>query len=110
MPLFGKKEYVQALAEVLGDGREAMNQEMKKLKYRGEYRGAEPSAEVRVRVQPLNEPPFEAMMKFGLGLSFLIKTGVRVQVKYEAGKKDHVTLDDENQAIIGRNPQLIKKA
>ncbi len=63
-----------------------------------------------MRVQPLNEPPFEAMMKFGLGLSFLMKTGVRVQVKYEAGKKDHVILDDQNQAILDRNPQLIKKA
>ncbi len=110
MPLFGKKEYVQALAEVLGDGRAVMNDEMKKLKYRGEYRGAEPVMEVLVRVQPANEPPFEAMMKFGLGLSFLLKTGVRVQVKYEAGRKDPVLLDDENQAILDRNPQLIKKA
>jgi hypothetical protein len=32
--LFGKKQTAQALAEVLDDGREKANQEMKKIKYK----------------------------------------------------------------------------
>jgi len=107
-PLFGKKETVQALAEILEDGRAIFDQEMKKIKYR-EYRGPEPMLQIRVRVQPENEPPFEAVMKAGIGHSFLLKQGVRVQVKYEPQKHEHVEFDDGDQAILDRNPQLIKK-
>jgi hypothetical protein len=108
MNLFGKKKTVQALAEVLEDGRAIMNAEMKKPKY-NEYAGAEPMLEIGVRVQPQNEPAFEAKMKTGLTHSYLLKPGVRVQVKYEPDKKQQVTFDDEAQAILARNPQLIKK-
>jgi hypothetical protein len=108
MNLFGKKKTVQALAEVLEDGRAIMNQEMKQPKY-NEYSGDEPMLEICVRVQPENEPPFEAKMKIGLTHSYLLKPGVRVQVKYEPGKKQQVTFDDETQAITARNPQLVKK-
>ena len=108
MNLFGKKKTVQALAEVLEDGRAIMNQEMKKPKYR-EFAGAEPMLEIGVRVQPENEPAFEAKMKTGLTHSYLLKPGVRVQVKYEPGKTQQVTFDDETQAILARNPQLVKK-
>ncbi len=107
-PLFGKKQAVQALAEVLEDGRAVMAQEMKKPKYR-EYAGAEPILEIAVRVQPVDEPAFEARMKAGLSKAYLLAPGVRVQVRYEADKPQHVTLDDEMQAILDRNPQLIKK-
>jgi hypothetical protein len=106
--LFGKKATAQALAEVLVDGRAIMNQEMSKAKY-NEYSGAEPMLEIAVRVQPENEAAFEAKMKVGLTHSYLLKPGVRVRVKYEPGKNPHVTLDDETQAILERNPQLIKK-
>jgi hypothetical protein len=106
--LFGKKPTVQAFAEILEDGRMIANQEMQKPKY-NEYKGSEPVLEINVRVQPANEPPFEAKMKAGLTKSFLLKPGVRVQVKYEPIKKQQVILDDENQAILERNPQLIKK-
>jgi hypothetical protein len=106
--LFGKKQTVQAFAEVLEDGRALANQEMKKAKY-NEYQGAEPMLEIAVRVQPENEPAFEAKMKAGLTKTYLLKPGVRVQVKYEPTKKGHVVLDDDNQAILDRNPQLIKK-
>jgi len=109
LSLFGKKQTVRALAEVLEDGRLIADREMKKPRYR-EYRGAEPMLEIGVRVQPENEPPFEARMKAGLSKSFLLMPGVRVQVKYDAAGRDHVVLDDENQAILARNPQLIKKA
>ncbi len=105
--LFGKKQTLQALAEVLEDGREKANQEMKKAKY-NEYAGAEPVLEISVRVLPENEPPFEAKMKAGLTKTYLLKPGVRLRVRYDPAKKQHVTLDDDNQAILDRNPQLIK--
>ena len=65
--------------------------------------------EIGVRVQPENEPAFEAKMKTGLTHSYLLKPGVRVQVKYEPGKTQQVTFDDEAQAILASNPQLVKK-
>ena len=112
MNLFGKKKTVQAIAEVLEDGRAMMNELMKQPKYNN-YAGAEPMLEIRVRVQPdagvRGEPAFEAKMKTGLTHSYLLKPGVRVQVKYELGTKEHVTFDDEAQAILARNPQLVKK-
>src|SRR5262245_52953733 len=108
MNLFGKKKTVQALAEVLEDGRAIMNQEMKKPKYR-EYSGAEPVLEIGVRVQPENEPAFEAKMKTGLTHAYLLKPGVRVLASYEPGKKQAVTFADETQAILARNLQLVKK-
>jgi len=106
--LFRRKQTMQALAEVLEDGRAIASQEMKKAKYNS-YQGAEPMLEIAVRVQPQNEPPFEAKMKAGLGKTFLLLPGVRVQVKYEPARKNQVLLDDENQAILDRNPQLSKK-
>ena len=54
--LFGKKQNVQSLAEVLEDGREIMNEEMKKPKYNN-YAGREVFIDVAVRVQPENAPP-----------------------------------------------------
>lgn len=110
LSLFRKKELAQAFAEVLEDGRALMNDMLKKPRYRGEYSGPEPTFDVRVRVQPENEPPFEAPMKVTLTHAFLLKPGVRVQVKYDAARHDHVTLDDDNQAILDRNPQLKKTA
>ncbi len=107
-PLFGKKQTVQALAEVLEDGRALAAQEMKKPKYR-EYAGAEPMLEIAVRVQPVDDTAFEAKMKAGLSKTYLLVPGVRVQVKYEPGRQQPVTLDDEPQAILDRNPQLIRK-
>jgi len=106
--LLGKKPTIQAIAEVLEDGRAAANREMNKPKY-NDYQGREPIIEILVRVQPENEPPFEAKMKTGLTKTYLLSPGVRVKVKYETAKKDHVTMDDENQAILERNPQIIKK-
>ena len=54
--LFGKKQTVQAWAEVLEDGREKMNTEMKKPKFNN-YSGPEIFLELAVRVQPQNDPP-----------------------------------------------------
>lgn len=108
-PIFGKKDTVQALAEILEDGRAIFSEEMKKIKYR-EYVGPEPMLQIRVRVQPENEPPFEAVMKAGISHSLLLKQGVRLRVKYEPQKHAHVEFDDADQAIIDRNPQLVKKA
>ena len=108
MNLFGKKKTVQALAEVLDDGRASMNAEMRKAKYNS-YSGAEPMLEIGVRVQPANEPAFEAKMKTGLTHSYLLKPGVQVLVSYEPGQPQHVTFADETQAILARNPQLVKK-
>ena len=105
--LFGKKQSVQSLAEVLEDGREIMNAEMKKPKYNN-YSGREVFIEVRVRVQPDNEAPYEAKMKVSLLNAYLLKPGVRVLVRYDPAKKEQVTLDDEAAQILERNPQLKK--
>lgn len=105
---FKKKQMLSAFAELIEDGRTLMNQELKKAKY-NEYQGAEPMVEILVRVFPDNELPFEVKMKAGITKTYLLKAGVRVKVKYDAAKKQPAVLDDETQAILERNPQLIKK-
>jgi hypothetical protein len=105
--LFGKKQSVQSLAEVLEDGRELMNVEMKKPKYNN-YSGREVFIDVAVSVQPDHEPPYEAKMKVSLLKAYLLKPGVRVLVKYDPAKKEQVNMDDEAAAILERNPQLKK--
>ncbi len=105
--LFGKKQSVQALAEVMEDGREIMNAEMKKPKY-NHYSGREVFIDVAVRVQPDNETPFETKMKVSLLKAYLLKPGVHVHVNYDPTKKEQVTMDDEPAAILERNPQLKK--
>lgn len=105
--LFGKKQTVQALAEVLEDGREKMNTEMRKPKFNN-YSGQEVFLEVAVRVQPQNEPSYEAKMKVGILKMYLLKPGVWVTVKYDPAKKEQVTFDDDAQSILERNPQLKK--
>lgn len=106
--LFGKKEEAQAMAEVLEDGLAVMNQEMQKAKYNS-YKGAEPMLSVRVRVQPTDEAPFESVLLVGMTNSFLLKPGVRVQVKYQKGKTDQVAFDDEMQNVLNRNAAILKK-
>ena len=105
--LFGKMQSVQALAEVLEDGREKMNMEMKKPKFNN-YSGPEVFLHMAVRVQPQNEPPYEAKMKVGLLKMYLLKPGVAVRVKYDPRKPEQVEYDDDLQEILGRNPQLKK--
>ena len=105
--LFGKKQNVQALAEVLEDGREIMNAEMKKPKYNN-YAGREVFIDIAVRVQPENGPSFESKMKTSLLKAYLLKPGVGVLVKYDPAKKGQVIMDDEAAAILERNPQLKK--
>lgn len=105
--LFGKKQQVESLAEVLEDGRDIMNDEMKKPKYNN-YAGREVFIDVSVRVLPENEAPFESRMKVSLLKAYLLKPGVRVQVKYDPAKKEQVTMDDEPAEILERNPQLKK--
>jgi hypothetical protein len=105
--LFGKKQTIQALAEVLEDGREKMNAEMKKPKFNN-YSGPEVFLELKVRVQPQNDSPYEAKMKVGLLKMHLLKPGVVVRVKYDPRKPDQVQFEDDPQAILDRNPQLKK--
>ncbi len=105
--LFGKKRSIQALAEVLEDGRELMNVEMKKPKYNN-YSGREVFINVTVRVQPENEAPYEAKMKVSLLKAYLLKPGVRVRVQYDPARKEQVIMDDEPAEILERNPQLKK--
>jgi hypothetical protein len=107
MNLFSKKETVQALAEVLEDGRALMNDTMKKPKFNN-YSGPEVKLEMAVRVQPQNEPTYDAKMKVGLLKMHLLKQGVIVRVKYDPRKPAQVEYDDEPQAILDRNPQLKK--
>ncbi len=41
-------------------------------------------------------------------MSFLFRKKI-VQALYDPDHKDEVTIDDRHQAILARNPQLIKK-
>ena len=107
--VFGKKQTVETLAEVLEDGREKMNTEMKKPKFNN-YSGAEVFLDLAVRVQPPETPPYEAKMKVGLLKMHLLKQGVRVRVKYNSRKPEQVEYDDDPQALLERNPQLKKQA
>lgn len=106
--LFGKRQSVYALAEVLENGRELMNTEMKKPKYNN-YSGPEVYIQVAVRVEPENEPSFEAKMKVSLLKAYLLKPGVRVRVQYDPARKEQASMDDEAAAILERNPQLKKQ-
>ena len=105
--LFGKKQKMRALAEVLEDGREKMNAEMKEPKFNN-YSGPEVFLNLAVRVQPSEEPPYEAKMKVGLLKMHLLKQGVKVLVRYDPRKPDLVEYDDDPQALLDRNPQLKK--
>ena len=105
--IFGRKKTMQTLAEVLEDGREKMNMEMKKPKFNN-YSGPEVFLELAVRVQPKGEPSFESKMKVGLLNMHLLKQGVVVHVKYDPRKPAQVEYDDDPQAILDRNPQLKK--
>jgi hypothetical protein len=104
---FRRKESVQALAEILEDGREKMNTEMKKPKFHN-YSGPDVFQDVAVRVQPENEPPYEAKMKVGLLKMYLLKPGITVRVKYDPRKPEQVEYDDDPQAIVDRNPRWNK--
>lgn len=106
--LFGKKEETQAAAEILEDGLAIMNQEVQKAKYNN-YKGAEPTLSVKVRVQPTDEAPFEATMQVGMKNSFLLKRGVIVRVKYQKGKTDTVSFDDDTQNVLKSNAGILKK-
>jgi hypothetical protein len=106
--LFGKKQSAQAMAVTLENGREIADKAMQKIRVHRDY-ASEPMFDIAVRVEPLNEAPFEAKMKAGISKTFLLITGVQVQVKYDPSHNGQVTLDDDIQAILARNPQLSKK-
>ena len=63
-----------------------------------------------VRVQPQNEPCFDAQMKVGILKMHLLKQVVKVNVKYNLRKPGQVEYDDNPQAILDRNPQLKKSS
>ncbi len=104
--LFGKKTQ-PALATMLENGREIGEREFQKMSPRRVYHG-EPTVEIAVRVEPPDEPSFEAKMRTGVSLTFLLLKGVRVQVRYNPNHKSQVTIDDNHQAILARNPQLVR--
>ena len=84
-----------------------MNAEMKKPKFNN-YSGPEVFLELAVRIQPENEPSYEAKMKVGLLKMYLLKQGIFVRVKYDPRKPGQVEFDDEPQSILERNPELKK--
>jgi hypothetical protein len=107
--LFWKKETELALAEVLENGREKANKIMNAGRNKN-YRGPDIPMKISVRVEPPNDYPFETQMKTSVAYGVLLLPGVRVQVKYPPGKQGEVTFADNEQEILKRNPQLIKKA
>jgi hypothetical protein len=102
---FLTKQTRSAIAEVLEDAEVKANAHMSKL---GDYQGSEIFVDVAVRVQPKDEPPFEAVMQAGVLKCFMIKPGARVLVEYDARRKGTVKLADELPAILERNPKLRK--
>lgn len=109
MGIFGKPQEVQAMAVTLENGRDVASAEMKKLKNFRDPRsfyGDHITYEIAVRVEPPNDPPFEAKMKTPNSKAYLLSPGVRVQVKYDPKKPGTVTFDDDPKALQARNPQL----
>lgn len=109
MNIFFKKQKIACLAQVLEDGRQLADEEMKKPKYRN-YRGAEIFIPVKVRVQPSEAPAYEAAMKASIFKCVLLVPGVVVQVNYDPHHLERVELNDELQSILDRNPQLKKQS
>jgi hypothetical protein len=109
MNLFGKGQDVQAMAMTIENGRDVATREMKNIKNyrdpRSRY-GNQITYEIRVRVEPIDEAPFEAKMKTPNSKCYLLSTGVRVKVKYNTKNKQTVTFDDDPHEIQARNPQL----
>ncbi len=68
----------------------------------GGYQGADVWMDLAVRVEPGLEAPFEAKMKCQLSqiIGGMIKAGLRVNVKYDPGKKDRVLLVDDVNALL----------
>ena len=113
MNLFGYKQNVTALAEVIEDGRAKFNEETKRKTETansgdGGLHYDNKALKIAVRVSPENEPPFEAQIETGFSYAFLLKPGVQVKVKYNPKSKENVTLADDHNTIVGRNPQLVK--
>jgi hypothetical protein len=108
MNLLFKKQTVFSQAQVLEDARQITNEVMKKPKYKN-YRGPDVFLNIKVRVQPDDSPPFEAVMKASIMETFLLLPEVVVRIKYDPRHPEHVELDDEPQSILDRNPQLKKQ-
>lgn len=109
MNIFFKKQKVSCLAQVLEDGRQMADEEMKKSKYKN-YHGSDVFILVKVRVQPDEVPAYEADMKASILKCVLLLPGVEVQVKYDPHHLERVELNDELQSILDRNPQLKKRS
>lgn len=106
-PLFGHRQEATALAVTLENGREVATAEMKAKAHLDKYKryGAESTYEVKVRVEPENEPPFEATMKVPGSRIYLMSAGVRIRVKYD-GRDKKVEFSDDPRDVRARNPQL----
>ena len=108
--LFKKKPNLKpAEAICLQDGRELATQWSLKNRHNGPFK-KEPTFEILVRVETQEDGAFESQMVFPLSLHFVLVSGVRVRVEYDPLNHSKVTSADTNQAILDRNPQIIKQA
>ncbi len=61
----------------------------------GGYEGEDVWLELPVKVQPSDEPAFDAKMKCKLSQTFLLKAGSQVQVRYDPADKSKVILTSD---------------
>lgn len=114
--LFGKKQSVMSMAEVLEEGapkmlewsRIQMQNASKSFRKHEEYMQT-PMFQIAVHVTPQGGSPFDAQMETSLTVVSEMRKGIQVQVKYDPNHKEQVTLVDDIYALQARNPQLVEK-
>ncbi len=105
--MFGKKQELSATAVTLECGRDIALQDMAKYKRDpNSFYNNHIHYEIRVRVEPAGEVPFESKVKVPGNEVYLMSQGVRLEVKYDPKNHGSVTYDDDAKSIRVRNPQL----
>jgi len=105
--LFGKKQKqtVTAMAEVMENGaskvKEWLTNNMDKI-----GKVEMPMFKILVHVTPEGGSPFDAQMETGRPAIDLMRPGVHVWVNYDPNQKEQVSLVDDVNDILTRNPQL----
>jgi hypothetical protein len=70
------------------------------LKGVGGYEGRDGWVDVRAQIETVVDGQFEAKVQCRLSTSLAVKPGLRVNVKYDPGHKEHVLLTDDFNTLM----------
>jgi len=105
--MFGKKQEIAATAVTLECGRDKAIEDIGKYKRDPtSFNSKHVTYELRVRVEPAGDVPFESKVKVPGNEVYLMSQGVRLEIKYDPKNHGSVTYDDDPKSIRVRNPQL----